>query len=457
MMTTKQFSTTLCALAGLMSAAFGQAYQLTENTWDNPRFVARFVGDYAFDQQINPQISAEEAELFKQVAASARFGTSEAIRILEPAILPESSAALDYTLGSLYLQQGRTSAAIRKYEDAIRKFSNFYRAYKNLGLAYLQGGNYQQALDNIVKAVEIAGGDAQLYGFMGFCYLNLGRATLALDAYRLALLLEPDSRDWRIGKLKSLLDTNHNVEAIAMLGEMLKANPNDADMLMQQANAYLRINESEKAAANLELVDMMGKSTPTSLVLLGDLYVNREMTDLAARYYERAVNSNELDPARALRLANVIAYRDEPADAARFIANVEQRYGSRWTDADQLKILNLKAQTALANGQADQAAEFLKQVTTRDPLNGDALITLGNYYRDKGEVELAAEQFKNAASIPDNNTVVVRALHQHARLMVAERNYRQAIDLFSRAQDLDPRSYVADYIDKLRAAIRSQS
>ena len=92
----------LFGFAQFANSASDGVYPLTENSWSNPEFKKRFLGSYGFDMEINPKITSEEAELLGVVAEIMNTDTGEAIRQLEAAITPETSAAIIYTIGSLY-------------------------------------------------------------------------------------------------------------------------------------------------------------------------------------------------------------------------------------------------------------------------------------------------------------------------------------------------------------------
>ena len=128
--------------AYLANSASDGVYPLTENSWSNPEFKKRFLGSYGFDMEINPKITSEEAELLGVVAEFMNTDTGEAIRQLEAAITPETSAAIIYTIGSLYLQEGELDKAIERYRTSIERFPNFFRAYQNIGCALVQKGDY---------------------------------------------------------------------------------------------------------------------------------------------------------------------------------------------------------------------------------------------------------------------------------------------------------------------------
>ena len=442
----------LCTLsAATPLLALRDPFPLSETSWDNPEFVERFVGSYGFDMALNPRITSEESELLRTIAPMMDRNRRAAISQLQAAMTAESSAALDYTIGSLLLQEGDRQGALRQYETAIRKFPNFFRAYQNAGLAYVQGGEYAEALTFLTKALEIGGGNGALYGLIGFCYLQLERPSQALDAYRQALIFQPESNDWRLGKLNSLLAVGETQLATAMLDEMIRENPADADLWLMQANVFQRERNLQAALANLEYVDRLGASNAQSLNLLGDLYLGEGLGELAAEAYSDALATGDLSPARALQIVGNLANRGATAEANTFIGQIRTE-GLEMTDAQDLELMNLEARLALETGERDRAAEILGEVVRRDPLNGTALLTLGNYYRETGDLERAEFQFEAASRVPESQ---VRALTALARLKVTQRNYREAVELLRRAQAIEARPFIAEYIDRLEAAIRA--
>src|SRR5690606_30484029 len=192
-----------------------------ENSWSNPAFVQRFIGSYGFDTTATPSITSEEKALFEQVAPLMQAKPLEAAAIIEAALKPESSGALDYTLGNIYFQTGDISRASKYYEQAVRKFPTFVRAYKNIGLIKIQQNDPKGALPFLLKAIETGGGDGDLYGLVGFCYLSSGKSARALSAYEMALLFAPQSRDWRLGAVQAMINLQKNREAIDMLDELI--------------------------------------------------------------------------------------------------------------------------------------------------------------------------------------------------------------------------------------------
>jgi len=428
-------------------------YPLTENSWDNPKFVERFVGSYAFDMEINPKITSEESELLKSVADIMNADPAQAARLLDASITPETSAALDYTVGSLYLQLGRTQEAIRKYEISIEKFPNFFRAYQNIGFALVQEAEYERARDMLIKAIEIGGGNGTLYGLLGYCFLNLGEPSLSLDAYRQALLFQPSSNDWMLGKLNSLLDMRLNDEAIGLLSDLINRDPSSENFWKMQANAYMGDQQYRKALENLELVSRMGKANSASLALLGDILLNEGLADEALKRYQAAATLGSLPVSKLLAAAQNLAARGSVLQSTKLAESISERYSGKLTPDQELDLLNVRASSAIARGEMEAAAEILTEIVSKDPLNGQALMSLGDYYVGVSDLENAMIQYERATKADGFES---RGLIALARAQVSLRKYKEAVSNLKRANALERRDYLIDYIDRLETALRAQ-
>lgn len=449
---TLSFAASLLLGSAALQAASDGVYPLTENSWENPDFKKRFLGSYGVNTEINPKVTSEEAEVLKGVADLMESQPQQAISALRAAITEESSAAFEYTIGSLYLQSGDRSNAISMYEAAIKKFPGFFRAYQNLGYALVQDGKFQEAKPMLIEAIELGGGNGTLFGLLGYCFLNTGDSSLSLDAYRQALLYQPNSNDWMLGKLNSLLDLGMNDEAIGMLSNLIERDPSQANFWMMQANAYMSSREFRKALANLELVARMGEASPASLALLGDILLNEGLADLALERYGDAVAKGTLPVSKLMRAAEGLSQRGQTSQALELIGKIEGQYAADLSPADELSLLNLKAEAAIAQGDSEKASGILESIVSKDPLNGKALILLGDYHRGEGDLEQAMIQYERASKV---SGFEAQGLVAWARLQVSQRQYKEALINLRRANALDPKQYLSDYIDRLEAVTKS--
>lgn len=440
----------ILTIALLTSAALcqGQVWPYSENSWSNPEFVDRFLGSYGFETAREPKITSDEAEVFQAVATAAETSLEEAVRIIEVGISPESSAALHYTLANLNLQLGRIGPAKKAYRDAIKSFPNFMRAYKNLGLALIQEGNYEEARQFLIKSIELGDGSGNTYGLLAFCFLNTGDLDSALDAYRIAGVLMPDNKDWKVGKAHALLQTGQYISAAAAFENLISIDPENTQYYISRSNAFLYLGEYEAAALHLEIVRRMGKANGSSLAQLGNLYLNMENAELAVEAFVEALDSSKpIDVNRSLRIANNLLARYLYSEAKSFLDAVWKVHKTSVDQETRLELFNLEAELQLAMGDDAAAAETLEKVVEVDPTNGRAFLLLGNYNWNLDQFEEATFYFEAAQEIDSTR---YSALVDHARMCVQQKDYEKAIDLVRKAISIQPKESLEKYLEAVR-------
>ncbi len=449
--------TTLLAMVLLPVAGLAQTFPLSPNSWDNPDFVDRFLGSYGVRTDIEPKISESEAALFNELMAQVQNNQMpQAIAQLKAFLDANTgaeeppSAALPFTLANMLLQEGQVEDAIRYYVMSIKQFPNFLRAQKNLGLAYLQNQNYEEAIKLIVKSIELGEGAGDTYGLLGYCYLNLGQYGPALEAYRQATLLNPENKEWHVGKAETLMRTEQYKEAIATFEYLIGLDDSNDAYYTSLANAYIALGEPLVAANYLEILFRTSKPGTAVLNLLGDIYLNELMPSLALRPYMQAFNAEgTIDEARILRTSKALLQRGYYDEADTYIDGAEAYFKAKGTyDSSRSAFLNLRAELALGMGQNAEAAGILEQVIEVEPTNGNALLLLGNYYFSIGEYEEAEFYYDRASDI---SGVAREALIQSARLHVQNKDYQQAIDRLRRAQGIEYKQNVQDFLEAVES------
>ena len=422
---------------------------------EDPEWRKHFLGSYGFLSGAEPEIASDERETLREVIALMESNPQAAADRLKQQVGADSSAALDFVLANLYFQNGETDVAAGYYESALDKFPDFRRAHKNLGLLLVQKNDCDAALPHFSRAVELGDRDGRNYGLMGYCYINLENYLAAEIAYRNAILQQPDTKDWKLGLARALLALEHYPDAIALLGDLIQADPEDATSWMLQANAYIGAEKPMAAAINLETVRMMGRAQRSSLVLLGDIYMNARMPELAKSAYLDAIQGDDAAPfATAYRAADLLVRARAQGEAQEILALIDRRYGQGLPREDQLKVLTLKAKVARAQGRDGEAARLLESIVRQDGARGDALLELAAYYDKQGEREKALLLIERAERL---EAFAYAALLQHAQLLVAERDYAKAAEVLRKALQIKQEPRVERYLSAVEQAIRPET
>ena len=443
----------LCLAVGNLFAQAPAANPATD-LWNDPAFIKEFLGSYGFLAGYEPKISDEEKEALRGLVDLIKVSPKAAIQQLEPQIKSNTSAAFDFILANLYFQEGNLAKAETYYRSAITKHPDFRRAYKNLGLVLVQDGNFEAAIPIISKAMELGEIDGRSYGLLGYAYLTAGRYYPAEAAYRQAILMQPDTADWKVGLARCLLETERYADAIALWDTLLKEDSDNADYWLLQSNALIGNDQSLKAAQNLEIVRRMGKAELPTLTLLGDIYMNNESPDLALDAYLAAAEKAAATDAKALLRAAGILTRSGNYDPANtMIRSIRKNMGEGLNPAQDLELLTLSAKIARYKGDTETAIEMLTQIVERDALNGEAIIELANNFADLDKLPEAFNRFEQAAKIEGYERP---ALIAHAQTLVRNGQYEKAVPLLNRALSIQHDSNLQDFLARVERAAKSK-
>lgn len=417
--------------------------------WNDPGFQKRFTESYIAETEIEPRVTLEEREDMEKVL---EYISSEemdkAIKLLEKNRGEATSAVFDFTLANIYFQQEKLEQAGEDYLAAVEKYPKFRRAWGNLGLIYVRQGEFEDAIPALTKVLELGGGDSVTYGLLGYAYSNVGNNLSAESAYRIAVLLDPHTLDWKMGLARSLFKQERFEDAAALCNQLIKDQPDKPDLWLLQANAYLGMKQPLKAAEIYELVDHMGKSTFESLNMLGDIYINEKLYDLAVNSYIRAMAKKpDGGSERALRSAKILAARGALDETRTLVEQIEKVYGSGLEKEHRKDLLKLRARLAVADGSGEEEAAVLKEIVELDPLDGEAYLLLGQHSSRTGDTEQAIFYYERAASIEGFEA---DAKVRMAQLLVKTGKYDEAVPLLKRAQLLEPRENVQKYLEQVQ-------
>lgn len=423
--------------------------------WNAPAFQKRFAESYMAETDIEPRVTASERDQVQRVLSLiASDKMDDAAALLQRGRNAASSAVFDFTLANIYFQREQLAEAAAAYTAAVEKFPAFRRAWRNLGLIHVRQGEFEKALHALTRVLELGGNDAILYGLLGYAYSSVDNNLPAESAYRMAILLDPRTLDWKMGLARSLFKQERFAEAVVLCHQLSAEYPERGDLWLLQANAYIGMNQTLKAAQLYELVDHLGQSTPESLLLLGDIYINQDLYEMAVNAYIRAMEIKTPDnPSRFIRSAKALIARGVLDDTRRLIESVEQKYAGRLDSQMHKDILKLRARLAVAEGAGDaQEVAILEQIIALDPLDGEALILLGQHSNRTGQVEKAFFYYERAAAI---ETFEADAKIRHAQLLVSQGKYAEALPLLRRAQNINPRENIQHYLEQVERVAKT--
>lgn len=175
----------------------------------------------------------------------------------------EVQAKANFGLSKIFMDQKQYKQAIEVLTKVVSTDSGNFEALQNLAVAYFQSKDFQDAASYWEKAANLRK-DARTYKFIGFSYYNLGNFNKAIDNYKKSIQIELQ-KDIKEQDVESLDDTYYNLavayddnalydDAADNFAQAFKNNPKDSNAAVGQAHAVdLAVNAHMEKASNFLL------------------------------------------------------------------------------------------------------------------------------------------------------------------------------------------------------------
>ena len=343
---------------------------------------------------------------------------------------------LQVTAARLHMRSGQPEKAIPILETVVSQAPFAVEPYTLLADARVAVGRIDEAAEALAMAAEI---DPRRYTSLAELYERLGRWAEAAEAYSSGLTASRNpSREMRLRLIVALLNVNEPAAAQRALdtsNEMLQSAPQDARVLAYVSRAQRQLGNlpaSEEAARKILASD------PTNLSGLFELtqvlFARNEpakVIELLAAFEKDAASRGKGNDMEAALLFSQLVYAysntKQYARAAELAAEAITRY-----PRDE-RFIHLRADALANSGKVEEAAALLQSLIDRDPLNADALNSLGYMLAERGvRLTEALTLIERALKVePDNPAYLdslAWALFKQGRAEDAETPMRKAAD-----------------------------
>lgn len=206
-----------------------------------------------------------------------------------------STAAAFCDAGLAHFRDGRHLDARACYQQALGIDAEYTDAQHLMGLLFLQAGQYNEALQWIVCAIQRAPKPEYLASFAAVLQ-QYGRCDEALSVLDQAIQLRPDDAElWR-QRGDVFIQLARLDQALPSFQHALKLNPRHHDALYKSGVLLHKLGRNEEAIAHLDLSDsLFPNHAPTLRTRAWVLYCLKRFED-SATGGERA---HQLDPGNA--------------------------------------------------------------------------------------------------------------------------------------------------------------
>lgn len=196
-------------------------------------------------QQLNDKLPEVHAMLGSVYRTTGKY--SESVAELKRALsLAPNSDEFYRRLGEVYLDSGNDAQAFAAFQKAVQLNPYYWVNENALGEAYAGIANYPKALQAF-QQVSVLEPDIDA-GFenVGNMYLQQGEYQQSVPYFQKALQIEPYFSTYS-NLATSYFMLKQYPQAVAMFEKAVAMNPNDADVILNLADAYGDLGEKDKA------------------------------------------------------------------------------------------------------------------------------------------------------------------------------------------------------------------
>ena len=334
------------------------------------------------------------------------------------------SATVLYLVGMIYLELKRYVPAEAALKAALVPLPDYLRVHEALGLLYVRAGRYAEARVHVARAAELGLNTAGLHATLGYINAQANNWWGAASAFQQAVAMEHDNRNWQSGLLQALNETQQYAAGLALVEQMLQAEPDDPDLWLYRAHMSLNADQRASALTSLETAMRLGDDSVANKQVAASLHLERGSIARAVELLKSA-SAEDLDFQFMDQALARLAYEDEWDYFRELLAAADARRAS----LDELQrslLLTRRSTLLLHDGNRREAIASLQEAVELDASNADALLTLGQAYRDEREYTRAELTFQRASTF---ELYRENALVSLAQLAIDQQNFERALAL----------------------------
>ena len=163
----------------------------------------------------------------------------------------EGNAAILNGRANDLLKAGQLPQAIQAYQQAIALSPKDEDLHFNLGIAYARSGDLTNAEAHYLEALKLLPDYPEVHNNLGNVLMREGRMKEAEEHFQEALKQMPDYAQANNNMGILLQGQKKTNEALAFFQKAVESDTNYWEARFNLANAYMRVNDKEKAIAEL--------------------------------------------------------------------------------------------------------------------------------------------------------------------------------------------------------------
>ncbi|MBC8462644.1 MAG: tetratricopeptide repeat protein [Deltaproteobacteria bacterium] len=353
----------------------------------------------------------------------------DAIQQYERLLKQNPSPETYNSAGGLYYKQGNIEQAIRYFEEALeidRRYlpakNNLFNIYKGRGAKYLEAGDYDGAISDFTRAMELFPNDSGVYDLMGASYAGKGDYEKGIEYYEKAVILNPGNTN-----AKNNLAGAYN---------------NWGVVLVRQQKFQEAIGAYNKALEIMPENDQFKRNLESAYWNLSNYYIETKYGDKAIETYRQLLKLNPTNKDARSAIAGMYYNLGRYPEAIEFFKTALQIDEENAENKQNLFLTHWKyGQVLLEQHRYQDAVTQFEEALKIQPDNTDTLLNLGAAYQRAGKPEEALATYEKALAIkPDDDKIKRFILNLHANQAnkyMQARKYKSAIKTLEKIPEED--------------------
>jgi superkiller protein 3 len=401
-------------------------------------------------------------EYFKKAAAADRIGEvahraysrlgaiyierknyEEALKYLKEAVSIRPNDAINrYNLGVAYLKLGKRDEAREELSRAELLGEKNAALMEKIGEQYLDLKSYDKSLDVYTKIRKGNERNVKILSQIAKIYFDKGELDRAYDAYRQITSIEPATENARIAYLNMgniMDDANRYDEAIEAYEKALSISPKDHTVYLNLGIAYKHAGRPELAINAWKKAAELAPDDPRPSIAIADYYYERGYYDLAQLEYQRIIGKWSSLQEPHFRMGTIYYKRGNYEYAMNAFKKVIEIDPD--SDLARKALINrgvLLSKTATGEEGTEASISLIKKALLMKPDDPQGLLALGIVYMKKEQYDRAMDTFYQVIKGSNDPKIVADAYNNIGKCHFKKREYKKALQAFTRGVDEDP-------------------
>ena len=295
--------------------------------------------------------------------------------------------------------EGRLRDAEALYAKYLDDHPDHPDALHLRGVALFQLNEAENAEPLLRKAIAINSNEADYHSNLGLVLQDTGRLNEALEAFRIAVALQPDFREALISLARLELKLKLSADAASTFRRIVGIDETDTSLLRDFVAALIENNELPEAEQLCNQALAIDPANVDSLVSLGHLQQAMNLPDVAATTYLAALKIDPFNVRATNNIGTICMNRNEPQNALDWFLNAVR------LDGEFVEAMFNAGVAYQELGNVDSAANYFNAALSKKKDLPRAYRYLSEIYRVSGRSELQQRTLKAWLEVsPDSAT-----------------------------------------------------